>query len=88
MNDAPPVTNTRAVPMLDLRAQLQRIRPEVDEAVERVIKERPSSSTVRNCGSREEFAAYCGRVTPARWRTARSADPGPAGYGVGPATRW
>ena len=60
MNDAPPVTNTRAVPMLDLRAQLQRIRPEVDEAVERVIT---SAQFVHGEDCRqfeEEFAAYCG----------------------------
>ena len=52
--------NDRAVPMLDLRAQLQRIRPEVDEAVERVIA---STQFVHgeDCGRlEEEFAAYCG----------------------------
>jgi dTDP-4-amino-4,6-dideoxygalactose transaminase len=50
----------RAVPMLDLRAQLQRIRPEVDEAVERVIA---STQFIHGEDCRrleQEFAAYCG----------------------------
>ena len=54
------MNDSRAVPMLDLRAQLQRIRPEVDEAVERVIA---STQFVHgeDCGRlEEEFAAYCG----------------------------
>src|SRR5437867_12592019 len=54
------MNDSRAVPMLDLRAQLQRIRPEVDEAVERVIT---STQFVHgeDCGRLEqEFAAYCG----------------------------
>src|SRR5712691_5678503 len=54
------MNDTRAVPMLDLRAQLQRIRPEVDEAVERVIA---STQFIQGEDCRrleEEFAAYCG----------------------------
>ena len=54
------MTSLRAVPMLDLRAQLLRIRPEVDEAVERVIA---STHFIQgeDCGRlEEEFAAYCG----------------------------
>src|SRR5881409_3216421 len=54
------MNDSRAVPMLDLRAQLQRIRPEVDEAVERVIT---STQFVHGEDCRqleEEFAAYCG----------------------------
>src|SRR6266446_4604028 len=54
------MNDSRAVPMLDLRAQLQRIRPEVDEAVERVIA---STQFVHGEDCRqleEEFAAYCG----------------------------
>jgi dTDP-4-amino-4,6-dideoxygalactose transaminase len=54
------VTETRAVPMVDLRAQLARIRPEVDAAVERVIS---STRFIHGEDCRqleEEFAAYCG----------------------------
>jgi dTDP-4-amino-4,6-dideoxygalactose transaminase len=54
------MNDSRAVPMLDLRAQLQRIRPEVDEALERVIT---STQFVHGEDCRrleEEFAAYCG----------------------------
>jgi len=54
------MNDTRAVPMLDLRAQLQRIRPEVDEAVQRVIT---STQFIQGEDCRrleEEFAAYCG----------------------------
>src|SRR5205809_95528 len=54
------MNDSRAVPMLDLRAQLQRIRPEVDEAVERVIA---STQFIHGEDCRrleEEFAAYCG----------------------------
>src|SRR6266508_6326221 len=54
------MNDTRAVPMLDLRAQLQRMRPERDEAVERVIA---STQFIQGADCRrleEEFAAYCG----------------------------
>jgi dTDP-4-amino-4,6-dideoxygalactose transaminase len=50
----------RAVPMVDLKAQLQRIRAEVDAAVERVIS---STQFIQGEDCRrleEEFAAYCG----------------------------
>src|SRR6267143_4264835 len=54
------MNDNRAVPMLDLRAQLQRIGPEVDEAVDRVIA---SARFIHGEDCRrleEEFAAYCG----------------------------
>jgi dTDP-4-amino-4,6-dideoxygalactose transaminase len=54
------MTDTRAVPMVDLKAQLQRIRAEVDAAVERVIS---STQFIQGEDCRrleEEFAAYCG----------------------------
>jgi dTDP-4-amino-4,6-dideoxygalactose transaminase len=49
-----------SVPMVDLLAQLERIRPEVDAAVARVLQ---STQFVHgeDCGRlEEEFAAYCG----------------------------
>jgi len=54
------VSERRAVPMVDLRAQLQRIRPEVDAALERVLA---STRFVHGEDCRrleEEFAAHCG----------------------------
>src|SRR5256885_452239 len=61
----------RAVPMLDLRAQLQRIRPEVDEAVERVIT---STQFVHgeDCGRLEEEFAAQARGAEVRGRRAGS----------------
>jgi dTDP-4-amino-4,6-dideoxygalactose transaminase len=54
------VTDRRPVPIIDLKAQLERIRPEIDEAVARVL-----SSTAYVNGEdvrllEGEFAAYCG----------------------------
>jgi dTDP-4-amino-4,6-dideoxygalactose transaminase len=49
-----------SVPMVDLRAQLERIRPEVDAAVARVLE---STAFIHGEDCRrleEEFAAYCG----------------------------
>ena len=49
-----------SVPMVDLLAQLERIRPEVDAAVARVLQ---STQFIHgeDCGRlEEEFAAYCG----------------------------
>jgi dTDP-4-amino-4,6-dideoxygalactose transaminase len=54
------VPETRFVPMVDLKAQLDRIRPELEEAIGRVL------ATSRFVGGEEcdlfeqEFAAYCG----------------------------
>jgi dTDP-4-amino-4,6-dideoxygalactose transaminase len=53
------MSDARPVPLLDLKAQLARIRPEVDEAVDRVL-----SSTAWVQGEvrllEREFAAFCG----------------------------
>src|SRR5262245_10798078 len=50
----------RPVPMVDLKAQLARIRPEVDEAVARVL-ESTQFILGEDCARlEEEFAAYCG----------------------------
>jgi dTDP-4-amino-4,6-dideoxygalactose transaminase len=54
------LSEPKAVPMVDLKAQLARIRPEVDEAVERVIT---SAQFIQgeDCQRLEqEFAAWCG----------------------------
>jgi dTDP-4-amino-4,6-dideoxygalactose transaminase len=60
MREAASLSNpTSAVPMVDLLAQYERIRPEIDEAIARVIR---TSHFVRGeeCGLFErEFAAYC-----------------------------
>src|SRR5438093_7638445 len=61
MREAASLSNpTGAVPMVDLLAQYERIRPEIDEAIARVIR---AGQFVRGeeCGLLErEFAAYCG----------------------------
>jgi len=54
------VTETRPVPIIDLKAQLARIRPEIDEAVSRVLS---STAYVQGEDVRlleREFAAFCG----------------------------
>jgi len=54
------VTDTRPVPIIDLAAQLARIRPEIDEAVARVLG---STAFVGGPDVHElerEFAAFCG----------------------------
>src|SRR5262245_64088364 len=54
------MTDSRSVPMVDLRAQYERIRPEVDAAIARVLE---STQFIKGeeCGLFEkEFAAYCG----------------------------
>jgi dTDP-4-amino-4,6-dideoxygalactose transaminase len=54
------VTEPRPIPMVDLRAQLERIRPEIDEAIDRVIS---STAFVFGADIKEferEFAAFCG----------------------------
>jgi dTDP-4-amino-4,6-dideoxygalactose transaminase len=58
--ETPPVNDTRPIPIIDLKAQLARIRPEVDEAVARVLT---STAFVGgpDVGELErEFAAFCG----------------------------
>jgi dTDP-4-amino-4,6-dideoxygalactose transaminase len=57
---SPALTDTRTIPIIDLKAQLARIRPEIDEAVARVL-----SSTAYVQGEEvrlleREFAAFCG----------------------------
>ncbi len=54
------MSDPRPVPVIDLKAQLARIRPEVDEAVSRVLT---STAFVGGADVRElerEFAAFCG----------------------------
>jgi len=54
------VTGTRPIPLLDLKAQLARIRPEIDEAVARVLS---STAFVHGEDVRlleHEFAGFCG----------------------------
>ena len=54
------MTDTRPIPMLDLKAQLARIRPEIDEAVSRVLG---STAWVQGEDVRlleREFADFCG----------------------------
>jgi dTDP-4-amino-4,6-dideoxygalactose transaminase len=54
------MSDARPVPLLDLKAQLARIRPEVDEAVDRVLS---STAWVQGEDVRlleREFAAFCG----------------------------
>jgi dTDP-4-amino-4,6-dideoxygalactose transaminase len=56
----PTVTEPRRIPIADLKAQLERIRPEIDEAMTRVLE-----STAFVFGEdvkllEDEFAAYCG----------------------------
>ncbi len=54
------MTETRPVPIIDLKAQLARIRPEIDEAVARVLS---STAYVQGEDVRvleREFAAFCG----------------------------
>jgi dTDP-4-amino-4,6-dideoxygalactose transaminase len=54
------MADTSAVPMVDLKAQYQRIRPEVDAAIARVVE---ATSFIKgpDCGLFEkEFAAFCG----------------------------
>ncbi len=48
------------VPMVDLRAQLDRIRPEVDAAVARVLESTRFIGGEECSRLEEEFAAYCG----------------------------
>ncbi len=54
------MSETRPVPIIDLKAQLARIRPEIDEAVARVLS---STAYVQGEDVRlleREFAAFCG----------------------------
>jgi dTDP-4-amino-4,6-dideoxygalactose transaminase len=54
------VTDTRSIPIIDLKAQLARIRPEIEEAVERVLS---STAYVQGEDVRlfeREFAEFCG----------------------------
>jgi dTDP-4-amino-4,6-dideoxygalactose transaminase len=54
------VSQTRTIPVIDLKAQLARIRPEIDEAVARVLT---STAFVGGADVRElerEFAEFCG----------------------------
>src|SRR5262245_59610383 len=49
-----------SVPMVDLKAQLARIRPEVDAAVARVLESTHFIGGEECQGLEAEFAAYCG----------------------------
>ncbi len=54
------MSQTRTIPVIDLKAQLARIRPEIDEAVARVLT---STAFVGGADVRElerEFAEFCG----------------------------
>jgi dTDP-4-amino-4,6-dideoxygalactose transaminase len=54
------VTDTRPIPALDLKAQLERIRPEIEEAVARVLS---GTAWIQGEDVRlleREFAAFCG----------------------------
>ncbi|MBI3932919.1 MAG: DegT/DnrJ/EryC1/StrS family aminotransferase [Acidobacteria bacterium] len=51
---------TRTVPMVDLRAQLERIRPDVDAAIRRVVEAAQFIGGEECRRFEEEFAAYCG----------------------------
>ena len=54
------MSQTRTIPIIDLKAQLARIRPEIDEAVARVLT---STAFVGGADVRElerEFAEFCG----------------------------
>ncbi|HEY6548931.1 MAG TPA: DegT/DnrJ/EryC1/StrS family aminotransferase, partial [Vicinamibacteria bacterium] len=48
------------VPMVDLQAQLLRIRPEVDAALARVLDSTRFIGGEECAGLEQEFAAYCG----------------------------
>lgn len=50
----------RAVPFVDLRAQLARIRPEIDETVARVLASGAFVGGEEVAGLEREFAAFCG----------------------------
>ena len=52
--------STMTVPMVDLRAQLERIRPEVDAAVARVLDSTRFIGGDECALLEQEFAAYCG----------------------------
>ena len=73
------------VPMVDLRAQLERIRPEVDAAVARVLESTRFIGGDECALFEQEFAAYCG--TPHASGVANGTDAlmlALRAYGVGP----
>ncbi len=79
----------RQIPMIDLKTQLENLRPEIDEAIDRVL-----SSTAFVFGPdikalEEEFAAFCGASYGcAVGQRNRRAPHRPAGRtGSAPATR-
>ena len=80
---------TNAIPMVDLRAQHARIRPEVDAAVRRVVE---STQFIRgeDCELFEqEFAAYCGAAHAWAWPTAPTRSRSRSGPTASDrATRW
>jgi dTDP-4-amino-4,6-dideoxygalactose transaminase len=54
------MADTRTVPMVDLRAQYERIRPEVDAAMARVLESTQFIKGEECTLFEREFAAYCG----------------------------
>jgi dTDP-4-amino-4,6-dideoxygalactose transaminase len=54
------VSNPRTIPIIDLKAQLARIRTEIDEAVERVIGSTAFVGGPDVAELEQEFAAFCG----------------------------
>jgi len=54
------MTDTRPVPMVDLRAQYERIRSEVDAAIARVLESTQFIKGEECSLLEQEFAAYCG----------------------------
>jgi dTDP-4-amino-4,6-dideoxygalactose transaminase len=54
------MSEPRAVPFVDLRAQLARIRPEIDETVARVLSSCAFVGGEEVAGLEREFAALCG----------------------------
>jgi dTDP-4-amino-4,6-dideoxygalactose transaminase len=54
------MTDSRSVPMVDLRAQYERIRPEVDAAIARVLESTQFIKGEECALFEKEFAAYCG----------------------------
>ncbi len=50
----------RPIPIIDLKAQLARIRPEIDAAIERVLTSTAFVGGPDVAGLEQEFAAFCG----------------------------
>jgi dTDP-4-amino-4,6-dideoxygalactose transaminase len=54
------VTDPRPIPIIDLKAQLARIRPEIDAALERVLTSTAFVGGPDVAELEREFAAFCG----------------------------